>query len=269
MNCSVYVQASAFWSGLFVLGCASASPSKTTDLPHGPSERASAQEARPSDPNEALKWLETGRTLSASGDTEGALDAFELSIKANHNQGFAYLEWALVAQDVGIQDDEIIVHFEKATQALPANPRVHYLYGFFLESIEQTAEAILRYEKAVSLRPEYVEARSRLGAAYYQQHQWDKAVLHYEWVLKHHASDIPALIALADMAEASGDLQAAETYLRGIVKHHRRHPGHHLRLIRFFERHGEAEKAAHAKRQLQLVAPKNERKLRHLKKSSS
>ena len=268
MKWAIHYRVCVVYMSLVFIGCASSQPkndSGSASTSTALAEPLSNQKVRPVDLEESAKWLETGRSLQANGDIEGALDAFELSIQANHNQGFAYLEWAVVAQDAGVQDEFIIEHFEKAVRALPKNPRAHYLYGFFLESIEQTDGATERYEEAIALRPEYLDARSRLAATFFRQHQWAKAVPHYQWVLTQDQTDIPALIAMAEIAEKNENLEQAETYLRTIVQYHGQHPGHHLRLIRFFERHHAQEKADHAKRQLQIISPKQGRKLRTLK----
>ncbi|MDP3069072.1 MAG: tetratricopeptide repeat protein [Opitutaceae bacterium] len=70
------------------------------------------------------------------------------------------------------------------TRHTPANARAHFQLAGVLLARGQTAEAITRYERAIALRPEYVEARHNLGGALLQSGRVMDAIIALEGALR-------------------------------------------------------------------------------------
>jgi tetratricopeptide (TPR) repeat protein len=252
------------------IGCVTDSNAKASAQSVTPDNRSEHHQDEPPvrDPARAMEWVHEGRELRRRGEIEDAVMAYEKALMADSKSGYAHLEWAVSAQDLGMDEALIREHLMEALTLLPQNPRAQYISGFFFESSDENQRAVSHYEKAIELRPEYQEARLRLGGILHSQNKPADAKPHYQTVVEQDPTNLVAHIALATIAEQGKNLEEAELHLREIVRYHGQHPGHHLRLIRFLVRIGAHQKAEAAKRQLKIIAPLPTRKLRNLKQSS-
>ncbi len=248
-------------------GCVTDSRAKSSSQSAATNEIEDSLKTEPAsrDPARALDWVHEGRQLSRSGQGEDAILAYERALQADSRSGYAHLEWALTAQELGMDETQIREHLVEALTLLPKNPRAHFISGFFFESVDDSDRAVANYRKALKLRPKYQEAHLRLGGILHGQNKPDQAMPHYQNVIELDPRNLGARIALATIAEQGQDPEEAELHLREIVRFHGQHAGHHLRLIRFLIRIGEQKKADAAKRQLKIIAPLPTRKLRDLK----
>jgi tetratricopeptide (TPR) repeat protein len=73
--------------------------------------------------------------------------------------------------------------FRRAVKVDKASAEAHYCFALALAGLGRLAEAILRYEKALALRPNFAEAHSSLGFALQMLGQIEKAIAHYKKAL--------------------------------------------------------------------------------------
>lgn len=221
----------------------------------------------PPNRDEATRLVEEGRALAAQGDYGAAFEAFERARAEDPTYGIAHLEGAISAQYVGLEDELVRQRFERAAQLLQNNPRVHYERGAFEESHGNPTAAVALYRRALDLRPGLMNARLALARALLTTGDVPGARETFRQVLEVEPRNLAALLGKADSSERLGDVEGAEAALRAVIEAHPDVTPHRQRLIAFYERTGQAKKAALETKKLEQVAPKERRKLRQLRPS--
>lgn len=222
----------------------------------------------PDDDDEAvLATLRAVRVKADAGDTNGALDEIERALRERPSSGLLHLERAQLGQHVGMDDAEVRRSLALALEALPENPRVHFAAAVYDEAQGHVDAAITGYQRTVTLRAEHGDAHLRLGRIHLARGEVGEARRSLDIAVSLMPTSIPAQLALADVAERVGDLPTAERAMLAIVNAHPTVPGHRQRLIAFYRRTGQAERERDAIRGLERIDPKDERKLRDLRRS--
>jgi len=80
--------------------------------------------------------------------------------------------------------DEAIVHYQKAWQIRPDFAEVCYNLGGAFSKKGEVDEAIVQYQKALQIKPDYPEAHNNLGIALFQKGKVDEAIVHYQKALQ-------------------------------------------------------------------------------------
>ena len=120
----------------------------------------------------------------AMGDFKYILDYFpnhpralalaaELSIRARHP------EW-------------VQPYFEKSMTLYPNYAATHVIYGTFLQKLGKNADAVLQYERALSIDPSIPNAHYNLGLAYLDLRKYDLANYHAN-LAYHSGASLPGL----------------------------------------------------------------------------
>ena len=101
-----------------------------------------------------------GRVYLAAGQLSEAKDAFNKAIARTQNKA-VYL--ASLAHVVFVERlySEAFEHYLKATQIDPTLPEVWYNIGLLYEIHKQASEAVIAYERAIAIAPNFAEAQSR------------------------------------------------------------------------------------------------------------
>jgi tetratricopeptide (TPR) repeat protein len=79
---------------------------------------------------------------------------------------------------------EAILQFEQALQIRPDYPQAHNNLGNRLAQSGRIQEAIAHYEQALRIKPDYVEAHNNLGVVLNGQGKVPQAIAHYEQALR-------------------------------------------------------------------------------------
>lgn len=215
----------------------------------------------------AVRLVEEGRAHRVAGAYERARHAFEAAIRSAPEFGIAHLEWAITAQFLGLPAEEIRPRFARVMALMPENPRAWFELGVFEEAHGDDDAARRAYQEAVTLRAEYTDAALRLAALLFRAGAIDEAYAQYQHVIGQLPKSVPALLGFAEVAERKGALVEAEAALRSIID---LYPGvlpHRQRLVAFFVRTAQDEKAERARSEVEARSPKDERRLRRLKPS--
>jgi len=94
--------------------------------------------------------------------------------------------------------DEAIGHYQKALEIRPDFVEAHFNLGNVLADQGRFDEAIGRYQKALKIRPDFAEAYFNLGNASADQGRFDEAIGHYQKAL-----DLATRQNKQDLAKAS------------------------------------------------------------------
>lgn len=140
-------------------------------------------------------------------DAEGALADFDRAVTANPDYAEAHLNRALVLNDLS-RFDEAREAFDRARDLdhLPGDPfpadlgnRLaveHAQLGDLYLQADQPAQAMREYRKALDMRPNFVDIRSRLAQAYLSLDDAERAARELERVLDEHPSFLTARLRL-------------------------------------------------------------------------
>jgi protein O-mannosyl-transferase len=82
------------------------------------------------------------------------------------------------------QLDEAVVQYQKALEIDPNYAEAHNNLGAALFQKGQLDEAVVQYQKALEIDPNFVEAHSNLGAALFQKGQRDEGIAQFQEALR-------------------------------------------------------------------------------------
>jgi tetratricopeptide (TPR) repeat protein len=107
--------------------------------------------------------------------------------------------------------DAAITHFQKALDLRSGhtdreNAEIHYNLGNALLRNRQIDDAIVHYQNAIEISPDYVEAHGNLGIAFQMQERFDQAILEYEKTLLIAPQSLPTRNNLASLLATCPDL---------------------------------------------------------------
>jgi tetratricopeptide (TPR) repeat protein len=80
--------------------------------------------------------------------------------------------------------DEAMVHYQKALQVKPDFAEAHYNFGNALLKMGRADEAITHYQKALQIKPDNARARYNFGNALLQKGRVDEAITQYQKALQ-------------------------------------------------------------------------------------
>jgi Flp pilus assembly protein TadD len=108
------------------------------------------------------------------------------------------------------------IELRKAMEQKPNEPRILAALGTVLLQRQKTLEAVTYLEKAVEIAPADVGIRLDLAKAEWQAGKLQAAQSNLQMVLKHHPNDSKAIMLLGMVAERSGDFAEAAKLLRSV-----------------------------------------------------
>src|SRR5262249_20928262 len=79
--------------------------------------------------------------------------------------------------------DDAVLSYERALALKPDFAEAHSNLGTALKDQGKLAEAIARYEQAIALKPDFVEALNNLGNLHRERGRLEKAIVCYQQVL--------------------------------------------------------------------------------------
>jgi len=107
------------------------------------------------------------------------------------------------------QMDEAIVNFQKALEIKPDYAEAHSNLGVALFQKGQVDEAIVQYQEALEIKPNYAKAHSNLGVALSQKGQVDEAIVQYQGALELNPNDADAYTNLGVALLKKGQVDEA------------------------------------------------------------
>ena len=203
--------------------------------------------------------------LEAAGDDAGALAALEALSRAQPTWELPRIELARLLLKQGGQAGRLQRELDVAGALAPTNPRVHYLQGLAWEEQGLPRAATRAFERALSYRADYEDARLRLGGLYLAQGDWLRAELHYRVLTRARPQWLQVRLQLAYVLEQQGRVEDAERELQALREAQPEHPLVLRRLAELYERSGRPQLAAPLRAQLER--PSGQRPKRPLQPS--
>ena len=120
--------------------------------------------------------------LYSNGQMQEALDAIDTLTKDYPNEPLLCNISGVCYKAIG-QLDAAVKSFEKALAIKPDYIEVNYNLGLTFQELAQPDDAVKCYEKALAINPDYAEAHNNLGVTLKELGQLEDAVKCYEKAL--------------------------------------------------------------------------------------
>jgi tetratricopeptide (TPR) repeat protein len=113
---------------------------------------------------------------------------------------------------------EAIIQYQEAARLKPNYAEAHYNWGVTLADQGKLAEAISHYQEALRLRPDYADAHNNWGVALARQGQFAEAVTHFERAVRLRPDHAEAYnnwgLALADQRQFADAIERYQQAIR-------------------------------------------------------
>ena len=208
-------------------------------------------------PESSLANLLLGASIAGGGKPQEGLKSMDKAVCLDPSSADAYFTRGTALASLG-KAKEAEADFKKAMELSPAdiNPRMA-LVGLLAADKDRIDEAIDVAKKAVQLAPERPGPRLTLARMLKSRRNYDQAIAELEALIKIAPDWAPAEAALAVTQEAAGNLIAAETAYREVVKLEPKNPDALFALASFLADHDRKDEAKKLVTQiLELKPPK-------------
>ncbi len=216
-------------------------------------------------PSDATSRMQEALAREQVGDDAGAVALLDGLIRDRPELELPRIEAARLRLKRGDDLDGAQFHLEAVRSRSPENPRGQYLWGLLMEERKRPQEAAQGYELAVLYRPDYTEARLRLGALYVSQGDWLHAEAHLRVLAQRNPELVQSRLQLANALERQNRLADCEQVFRQLLADEPTSIPVVRRAAEFYERTDRPEVAARLRKTLEAPAPK--KKMRPLKRS--
>ncbi len=191
----------------------------------------------------ASQGVEAVLALEASGQDEKALALAEEQSRHTPPSALPHLEAARLALKLGKDTASMEAHLQAARALAPDNPRVRYLAALVKEGEADDGAARVLYLEAISLRSNYVEARSRLVALAIRVRDWVLAEEQLRALLASGERSVGRRLQLAKVLEGAGKSSQAEAVLVGLHHEEPTNAAVTSALADYYERHNRMKEA--------------------------
>lgn len=188
--------------------------------------------------------LRSARACVAAGDLGAARAILVPLIERFPNFGLAQLEWAELLEKLDAPLAERERALDAAARLEPRNPRVFMARCRLYDREQAMDKAIDSCSRALELRPSEEAIALRLGILFSLAGRDEEAIAALEQALARTPSDGVARAHLAEACERAGDLACAQRQFEHLFHQNPSSALHARRLARFYERHGQPERAA-------------------------
>ncbi len=190
--------------------------------------------------------LNRGREAAKAGDLQTAERHLRRATETFPTWGLAQLELAEVLLAGGPSTPGLVTALAAARSLEPHNPRVWHLTGRWHEQKNESEAALEAYRRAVDLRPDFLDARERLGVLLVHAGKFKEAIPELSAVATARPTEWGLRATLAEAYERDGQLTAAEAELVAIADGAPSPTVFLRRLGQFYERTDQPKKAQDA-----------------------
>lgn len=173
-------------------------------------DRALADYRKASDamPRSDEAWFERTRTELAAADFKAAETSARHLLTITNHSGRAHKVLATVLAARG-KREEAIHHFGKAIQANPRDVEAIYLRGSAYAFMKKYPEAILDFDRASQIMPDYLDPYISKANVFLVQNQPEQALQVYSQVLAKYPDNLEVLKLRYELYKAMGRLDDA------------------------------------------------------------
>lgn len=214
---------------------------------------------------EARAQFGRGMKAQADGNLVAAHRAFSVATQLLPDWPLPLLQLGIVEQTLDPHNGAALDCFTRAVQLAPRNPRARHLLGAAYARAERWHDAERELVQALLLRPRMLDVLVVLAQVQQAAAKAPEAIETWRKVLEVSGQHTGAWTALAELFEATGQLDEAERALLAITRVQPRVAYNHYRLAQFYERVGKPHKAREAHAQAEALDPRPNRKMRTLR----
>jgi tetratricopeptide (TPR) repeat protein len=197
-------------AALCAAGCGTAARTEQPAVTAPPPPRLTAQEREQALANEA-------ETAKDAGDYEAALALFRQILAGNPDSSTAYIglgEVYLLQEDFASAEPVLA----RAARLEPRNFDAQYGHGLALQMLERFVEAVKAYHRALTIRPESLEANLHLATTYLQMGEPRSARVFAEKVVQLDPGHGPGRAALGAVYQELGRFEEAVTEYEAAIE---------------------------------------------------
>ena len=170
--------------GLFLILAGCGRPGAETLEATGTSQPGSGElDLSTSTPQSAEAWFQRGNEQFASGDLDGAEQAYKQALELNPDYVDAMTNLGVVYYQKG-RLDEAVAWYEKALKVNPDDPVAHYLLGAAYLQEGALDQAEQHFVRANELDPEMPEPYFGLGMVHKLRGEKEEAIQAFEMFLQ-------------------------------------------------------------------------------------
>lgn len=118
-------------------------------------------EANAKEPNNAEILFKIAYILQDGGDDEEALKYYKLALELDKENEYIHNSMASIYRKTG-QFTSAKIHIKASLDIDDENPITYYNYGNLLVDMSNNEEAIIMYERAIEINPDFLEAKDEL-----------------------------------------------------------------------------------------------------------
>lgn len=198
--------------------------------------------------------LALGRLFS--GQSDQAIGDLEAAINLDPEARRASILLTLVQLRKG-KFDEALKSATTLSAKMPGNPMPQNLIGAAHLGKKDIKKAREYFERALKTKPDFHPARMNLAQLDLREKNIDAAIKKFEWVVEKDPKHINAMLALATIAERQKRERDAQAWLRKAGEADSNAALPRVKLVEFYGRRREFQKAVAVARNLVQIAPGN------------
>ena len=174
----------------------------------------------------AYRCYTDGVSLISQSRNEEAIPVFERALEIDPEFAMAFAKLSIVYNN--LRDfDEARVWSERAIEhadRLTERERLYIEGRYYSQDAETRLQSIEAYEAALALYPDDTASRNNLAIQYSALEQYDKAIVHYEELLRRGTPFLPAYFNTADVYVSNGECDKGfalmQDFLRSQPEYH-------------------------------------------------
>ena len=197
----------------------------------------------------AAAQMKSADRLLESGNIASACNGYEATRRLLPSWWLPHLALVRCGRLLGVDSTALLEHATYAVKVRPKIPATHLQLAMTLEDLGRLDAAAAALEAALKLRPDFFQARYRLGLIRAQQGNNESAVHHLNQTLLAYPGHVVALHHLANLHEALGHVDAAANTLTQLLSVSLHPRTVYSRLVRLLARHKRKDELRRLKRQ--------------------
>lgn len=205
---------------------------------------------------EALKLIESGKRVEASELLKRCTEKYS-------DWGIFHLEYAINCIYIECKDEEIKRSLDIASKLLGDNPRLYFYKGLYMEG-KDIDEALMFYDRAISLRPDYFDALIRACALYADKGDVRSAMAYYDSIPPEKRSST-LILKMVDLLIKEKDYLRAEKELLFLNNSHPDNVLYLTKMLEFYRLKGDGEGIMSVERRLNRLLHGKKRVMRPLR----
>lgn len=159
-------------------------------------------------PDSADAFFARGRILNSFGESDEALWCWEKCLILDRKYAPAHEQIALVAMNRG-EFEQAVERLKEACELTTDLPEARLYLGKALLSLGRHREAIPELERQTALQPNSAEAWFRLGQAFQEGEDWERAKTCFQSAIDAFDGCLPAWFGMSQVCEKLGEVERA------------------------------------------------------------